>query len=230
MSALTGQSYFQRSCLPIESQLDLHVDGKEFLALVQRIELDAPLLETLAESLHWDVFCAPLREQGYHYGVETNDALKTHSSLRPYAELPENEQEDNRNFVRDIPSKLAQIGCVMIPARSNEPSIEMPATDLERMAEIEHDRWVNAKLAAGWRWGSRTDKAGRLHQDLVPWRKLSQEERVVRYTAAGAEACGAEELPEPEKEKDRHLVRSIPKILAKAGYAIVKIGEAAKES
>ena len=229
MSALTGRNYFERSCLPTETQLNLHVDGTEFLALVQRIELETPLLESLAESLHRDVFCAPLWEQGYKYGFETNDALKTHSSLKPYAELPENEKEDNRSFVRDIPNKLARLGYVMIPARSHDPSFDFPEAELEWMTEIEHDRWVNSKLAAGWRWGPKTDKASRLHQDLVPWRTLSQEERAARYTAAGAEACGEGELPEPEKEKDRQLVRGIPKILAKAGYAIVKIGEAAKE-
>jgi hypothetical protein len=30
------------------------------------------------------------------------------------------------------------------------------------------------------------------------------------------------ELPDEEKEKDRELIRGIPRILTKAGYAIVK--------
>ncbi|MBE3065979.1 MAG: ATPase, partial [Chloroflexi bacterium] len=40
MSQLTGKTAFERSCLPAESQLDLHVDGKRFLSLVQQVELE----------------------------------------------------------------------------------------------------------------------------------------------------------------------------------------------
>jgi hypothetical protein len=36
---------------------------------------------------------------------------------------------------------------------------------------------------------------------------------------------GTEELPKKEKEKDRALVRGIPKILARAGYTVVKLRE-----
>jgi hypothetical protein len=45
MSQLTGSSSYQRSCLPSEAQLDLHVDGRRFLALVQRPDLSGELLE-----------------------------------------------------------------------------------------------------------------------------------------------------------------------------------------
>jgi hypothetical protein len=37
MSLLTGKSMFERSSLPAEAQLDLHVDGQAFLAIVQQI-------------------------------------------------------------------------------------------------------------------------------------------------------------------------------------------------
>ena len=39
MSQLAGKNAFERSSLPSESQLDLHVNGLEFLSLVQRIVL-----------------------------------------------------------------------------------------------------------------------------------------------------------------------------------------------
>ncbi len=45
MSQLTGKTDFERSCLPSESQLDLHVDGKSFLSLVQQVELEGEMLE-----------------------------------------------------------------------------------------------------------------------------------------------------------------------------------------
>jgi RyR domain len=64
-----------------------------------------------------EVFCQPLRARGYQWGPQTDEARKTHSALKPYAELPEEEQELNRGNVRDIPRKLARLGYVMRPAR-----------------------------------------------------------------------------------------------------------------
>ncbi len=87
----------------------------------------------------------------------------------------------------------------MIPARSNEPSFEFPGTFLEEMAKMEHERWMNMKLAAGWKPAPKTVKNNKLHTDLVPWEKLS----------------------DIAKDKDRDFVRAIPGILAKAGYTVV---------
>jgi hypothetical protein len=70
------------------------------------------------------------------------------------------------------------------------------------LAESEHERWLREKQAAGWKEAPQTDKARKLHQSQVPW----------------------EQLPEAEKEKDRMLVRGIPIILARAGYAVEKAG------
>jgi hypothetical protein len=87
---------------------------------------------------------------------------------------------------------------------------------------MEHDRWMKAKIDGGWRWAAETNKPSQLHKDLLPWRKLTDEERaqLAPYEAA---AIGPGELPDQEKEKDRVLVRGIPKILAQAGYTVVKV-------
>ena len=199
MSQLTGKTAFERSCLPPESQLDLHVDGKGFLSLVQEVELDGEMLDRLAEAAH-GVFCEGLKARGFHYGPQTDEKLKTHNALLPFAELPEDLKEANRLNVRDIPTKLASAGYIMIPARSNEPPFSFPGKPLEELAEAEHERWMQSKLDDGWTYTPETDKTKKLHNCLVPWAKL----------------------PEAEKEKDRDLVRGIPLILARAGYAIVR--------
>ena len=199
MSLLTGKTAFERSCLPPESQLDLHVDGKRFLALVQQIELSGTMLECLAESAH-AVFCEGMRGRGYQFGETNDDVLKTCDTLMEYADLPEAMKEANRLNVRDIPIKLASVGYIMIPARSNEPAFEFPGDHLEVLAEAEHARWMQSKLDDDWKYAPKTDKPKKLHECLVPW----------------------EQLPEAEKEKDRDLVRGIPLILGRAGYAILK--------
>jgi len=57
---------------------------------------------------------------------------------------------------------------------------------------------------------------------MLPWRRLSAEDRA-QLNPAVAAVFGGEPLSEEEKEKDRALVRAIPRILAKAGYAIVQL-------
>jgi hypothetical protein len=111
----------------------------------------------------------------------------------------------------------------MTPARSNEPPFDFPGADLEMLAELEHTRWTKAKIAAGWRWAPQTKKDTSLHQDLLPWHRLSDEELLETFTVEAAAAMGSSELDEEAKEKDRALVRAIPLILSRAGYTAVKI-------
>jgi len=199
MSMLTGQSSFERSNLPPEGQLNLHVDGRDFLARVQQMNLGGELLESLAEAAH-DVFCDGLKAQGFQYDPQTDLKKKIHSALIPYESLSEELKVSNRNNVRDIPNKLAIAGYVMIPARSNEPPFDFPGADLELLALKEHERWMAALISTGWRHAPETDRTKKVHSALVD----------------------LDELPEEDKEKDRDLIRGIPQILAKAGYAIVK--------
>ena len=89
----------------------------------------------------------------------------------------------------------------MIPARGNEAPGEFQSGEIDKLAEMEHERWMQEKINTGGRYAKTTDKMKKLHQLLVPWH----------------------ELPHEEQEKDYALVRGIPKILAKAGYTMVKL-------
>lgn len=200
MSRLTGKGKFERSSLPPEAQLNLHVDGQEFLSLIQQINLTKEMLDQLAAAFH-DHFCSNLRQQGYVYGEVTNDETKTHSALKAFEELPTDEQEQNRDTVRHIYRKLTSSGYIMIPARSNELPFEFPGQYLERLAIMEHDRWMQLKRANGWEYAPKTDKTQKKHSDLVPWDQLSDN----------------------AKQKDIDFVLVIPQILAKAGYTVVEL-------
>jgi hypothetical protein len=215
MSRLAGKDRFERSCLPTEAQLDLHVDGQDFLARVHQLELDRDIVENLARAAH-AVFCAELSALGWKHGLRQNEAAKEHSSLVDFDLLPEEEKEQNRSQVRDIAAKLAHAGCYMVPARTGEPPFTFPADVLEELASLEHTRWVRQKLADGWRYAPETDKTRKLHKCLVPW---AAGDRSPRDEAPGS--LGAGELSEEEKEKDRTAVREISTILAHAGYTVV---------
>lgn len=59
------------------------------------IELE-PLVEQMSRNVH-EVWAETRIKQGWTYGTERNDELKTHPCLIPYEELPEEEKEYDRN-------------------------------------------------------------------------------------------------------------------------------------
>ena len=199
MSSLANAESFDRSCLPPEDQLNLHVDGTDFLARVQQLTLEHETLESLARAAH-ELFCEGLVEQGYTYAAATDRKQRTHRALVDYAELDETLKESNRETVRDIPNKLAAAGYAMLPARSNEPPFSFSGQDLERLARMEHERWLGVLRRSGREPATDLDQENMEHPALAAW----------------------EELDEDEREKDRQMVRAIPKILARAGYAVVR--------
>ena len=199
MSQLASKTSFERSSLPPEAQLNLHVDSHDFFTILWRLEVSSGMIEKLAETVH-ELFCEEIKAQGYIYGPVTDNEKKQHSSLLPYAELTEDEKEQNRGNARDIQNKLISVRYEIVPARGNQASARFTKEEVEKLAREEHKRWMKQKFADGWRYAPETNKSKKLHKGLVPW----------------------EQLLEKEKDKDRSLVKGIPKILDKAGYITVK--------
>ena len=54
------------------------------------------LVEIIAKNVH-EVWAETRIKQGWKYGEQRNDELKTHPCLVPYEELPEEEKEYDRN-------------------------------------------------------------------------------------------------------------------------------------
>ena len=55
-----------------------------------------PLVEQMSKNVH-EVWAETRIQQGWTYGDQRNDELKTHPCLIPYEELPESEKEYDRN-------------------------------------------------------------------------------------------------------------------------------------
>jgi len=206
-SLLSGKTGYERSSLPPEWQLDVHVNGREFLALVQEPILEGDLLEHLAESLH---------EVYRTIGDNPNAKMK-------YNQLTEDFQIENRRNVLDMVDKLRSIGYILTPARTSQATLKLTKDEIELLAEKEHWRWCLSKLSRGWVHNPKRENEKLHHDCLLPWRKMSNLEwkRIEPWIAV---RMGRDALPEIEKEKDRVVVRAIPKILARAGYAVEKVG------
>ena len=55
-----------------------------------------PLVEQMSKNVH-EVWAETRVKQGWTYGEQRNDELKTHPCLIPYEELPEQEKQYDRN-------------------------------------------------------------------------------------------------------------------------------------
>jgi hypothetical protein len=214
MSVLHGKSRFERSALPAAEQLGAHVDAREFLALVERYVPEGELLERLAEAVHLG-YCADMLAQGYEWGgspaylashglrASASPDKGPHPSLVDYADLPADGKEQNRGNARDLAHKLVLLGySLREDAPAGAPAVCFKRSDprVELLAKSEHERWLQAKLKAGWRYGKPRNDEQRVHPSVRAW----------------------EDLPDEEKQKDRLLVLEIPQIVASAGMTLAR--------
>jgi hypothetical protein len=128
---------------------------------------------------------------------------------KPYAELAEIDKEDNRAGARRIPEVLAMVGLGLRRDEDGAPAAvpvdELTAQldqNIERLAEAEHDGWMEHRSRNGWRYAETRDDTRKLHPDMLPFAAL----------------------PERENGKDRNTIRHYPDFAARAGYRIVPIG------
>jgi voltage-gated potassium channel Kch len=112
--------------------------------------------------------------------------------------LPDDLRESNRDHARHAGVKLRAAQCHLAPLRSWDASAFVFRIDeVERLAQMEHERWLAERRAAGWTAGPRRG-AATTSPSLVPWAELTEDVR----------------------EIDRALVRALPRVLAAAGYEI----------
>lgn len=71
-------------------------------------ELDE-LVEKIAENVH-EVWAQSRIKQGWTYGEERNDVLKTHPCLVPYEELPEEEKAYDRDTALGTLRLITKLG------------------------------------------------------------------------------------------------------------------------
>ena len=219
MSALHDARRYERSALPAAEQLDAHVDANDFLGHVERYVPEGCMLERLAEAVHV-AYCTHMLEEGYAWGGSA-DYLAAHGlhatpapdkgrhpSLVDFADLPAESMEQARGAARDLSRKVAALGyalCMDAPAGAPEVRIDVDSPRVEQLAREEHERWMRARLAAGWRRGPLRDDEDRVHPAIRPWSELS----------------------EAERQKDRQLIVEIPGIVAAAGMSLARVEEPA---
>ena len=115
-----------------------------------------------------------------------------------YENLSEDVQISNKDNAYHIPTKLLSIGYKIRPVKKGYKTVTLHLNDeeIETMAKVEHIRWSWDKRLNGWIYGNVKDNAAKIHPGLIPF----------------------ENLAEPEKDKDRELVKLIPALLHDIDY------------
>jgi hypothetical protein len=113
---------------------------------------------------------------------QARDDLDNHSA-RPWAQLDETYRQATRDAVAHIPAKLASAGVDAarwrgaggLPRLGADERLYADAAELERLAELEHDRWMAQRRMDGWRAAAVRDDNARRHPALAPFASLSDE-------------------------------------------------------
>src|SRR6185437_12860172 len=124
-------------------------------------------------------------------------------SMQPWQELPGLLKDANIDQAGHIGTKLDAIGCVLVPESSLIPEFRFADHEVEYLAQLEHQRWVQDRAQHGIGYGSVRD--GKHHPDMVAWN----------------------ELTEGTKEKDRDVIWNMPGVLRQAGFQILRLDPAA---
>lgn len=151
--------------------------------------------ETLAKAMH---------DEYVKENTAKGETSETNPSLVRWVDLPEVQKESSRAQAAHIGVKLAAVGCELAPLTDWEAdTFTFSDEEVELLARMEHDRWVEEREGAGWTLGLK-DTEKQSTPFLVPWEGLDRQ----------------------AKDLDRLFIRGLPRFLAKAGFQIVRVGEA----
>jgi hypothetical protein len=134
--------------------------------------------------------------------VGSSESNTNCSELVPYEDLPSEMRESKRRQADDLETKVEMIGATIVPWNIAPVLFEFTSAELECLSRHEHARWMREKLQAGWQFGPKNDPVAHTHRCLVPYDELTEEER----------------------EKDRHAVERIPRLLRTIGFGIIRRG------
>jgi len=164
-----------------------------FIEAREREDLPRPMLENL-ELLGREIHKDYLKKQKERkQKIEVNE---------DYDQLEASVRYSNLRQAMNMDRNLRKLGYAFAPDDYDaEAVLELPTDIIRRYAMMEHADWVAGKERFGWKYGEVRDNKERLHPCMVPW----------------------EELPEPEREKDRDIARNTIKLSKLVKMKVIKL-------
>ncbi|WP_345150646.1 RyR domain-containing protein [Arthrobacter ginkgonis] len=152
---------------------------------------------------------ARLKHEAYRLQHATAGAELT-ESRKPFDELSAFYQANNVRPILTLMRAMAPLGIDWSPADLAPGNGSRPAClsqdEIQRLARLEHESWMEYLLAHGWTRGGRSDRPKR-HPNLVPW----------------------EQLDGPDREKDVSSVFDTLELLALLGFRPYRLKHVAQD-
>jgi len=205
MSRVTGVKRYTPSCLPIDAQLDIHLDVKDFRSKLAFEQVMGGRTDQYARIAH-KKYQEKRREEAKKLGYtpEQTAQMEAEPEMADYEVLDEFFKEGHRSQIRYLGQRLESfqmdVGLRPILPGAADTVPELYGPVLEQLSELEHERWVRDKLKQGWRYAPAKDHDLKLSPEMVPYAELSP----------------------VTKEFIRINVRDIPGYLREMGYELYR--------
>jgi voltage-gated potassium channel Kch len=148
-----------------------------------------------------EIIARAIHEGYVRYRGALNQAPQLDPAVVPWEGLSEEYQESCRRQADHIGAKLKAIGCGIAPLTDWDAELfSFTQTELEHMAKMEHERWMDERQHEGWTYGPR-DIEKKTNPLLVPWERLSEE----------------------IKGLNREMIRELPAFLASVDLQIYRL-------
>jgi hypothetical protein len=116
--------------------------------------------------------------------------------------LPAEARESNRRAADALVGALASVGCRLNPLYGwDDRGFSFTEDEVAALARLEHERWVDERRRAGWRYGPARDDGAKVNPALVAWA----------------------DLPDDVKRFNLDAVTDWVPMLARAGFEIVRL-------
>ncbi len=178
----------------------------------------------------YDVITHPVREDvariihlSYLETLDGDRSVRTDAERRKLAErawecMTPAEKAQNYTAAAHALVKLACLGYRYRPASPGESAPPLDVRDLERLAPVEHNRWMAERLVLGWRFGPYPEGYDALDEDGKRAARAVMSTRRLRGSLVPWDA-----LSDEEKDKDRSQVNRLQSDLELAGQVIESI-------
>jgi len=170
-----------RPDVPIRLRLSEHL-GLRDLKLPERITVFGSMHDACSRE-HWlndelNRMARALHEYHRRSVHESGRATPDDRSLRDWDSLADDLIDSNRQAADHIWVKLRAAGCHAIRKGQPDPGPivkEFRPEEVERLAKMEHQRWMAERYLAGWEWAEKKNTPNRKSPYLVPWEQLDDE-------------------------------------------------------
>ncbi|MFT3728729.1 MAG: NAD-binding protein [Terricaulis sp.] len=127
---------------------------------------------------------AAIAHEHYNKGLNKKDTMsmrELQAAMRDWGEVLETYRAANRAVADSALTKLWDAGWrPALKGEKGEHTPAVPAEEMAKLAEREHDRWVAERLIAGWRpttQGEQRNNDLMAHDKLAPWSAMNEGDR-----------------------------------------------------